>query len=105
MSDTTPDPNPYRLPFTREEYVLAEAQIRPREQAERRAARLFDRSPDVIGISVMEGEIILVALVSDELAERMKRYRPSAAEIIDRCRADRDEVLRRWRESVHEEDG
>ena len=104
MFDTTPDPNPYRLPFTREEYIYAQAQIRPREQAVRRAAMLFEPSPEVIGITLMDGELILVALVSDELAERMKRYRPAAAELIDRCRANRDEVLRQWRESIRDDE-
>lgn len=100
MADTADDPNPYRLPFSREEYVAAQALVRSREEAERRAVPLFTRDPNVIGITVMDGDYVLLALVSDELAERMIAARPRITELIRRARGDREEFLRSFRDAV-----
>lgn len=94
----TADPNPYRLPFSRDEYVAAKSLVRPRAEAEAQANRLFTRDPDVIGITVMDGDYVLVALVSAELAERVIAARPRIAELVRYARTNREEVLRMWRE-------
>jgi hypothetical protein len=96
----TADPNPYRLPFTRDEYVAAQSLVRPRVQAEEQANRLFTRDPNLIGITVMDGDYVLVALVSAELADRMIAARPRIAELVRRARANPDEVLRAYREGL-----
>ena len=100
MPDTAQDPNPYRLPFSREEYVAALAQVWSREEAEQRAGPLFTRDPNVIGVTVMDGDYVLLALVSDELSERMIAARPWLAELIRRARADREGFLSLFRDDV-----
>jgi hypothetical protein len=98
MADTVQDPNPYRLPFSREEYIAALALVWSRKEAEQRAGPLFTRDPNVIGITVMDGDYLLLALVSDALAERMIAARPRLADFIRRVRADREEFLRSFRD-------
>ena len=105
MADTAQDQNPYRLPFSREEYVTAQALVRPLREAEQRAAPLFARDPDVIGVTVMDGDYVLLALVSDELAERLIADRPRIAGLIRWACANREEVLRSYRESGGAEGG
>jgi hypothetical protein len=105
MADTAQDPNPYRMPFTREEYIAAQSLIRPRRVAEQRAAVLFTRDPDVIGITVADGDYVLLALVSDELAERMIAARPRIAELFRWVRAHREEFLSSFRDDVEAPDG
>jgi hypothetical protein len=105
MPDTAQDPNPYRMPFSREEYVAALALVRSHEEAEQRAGPLFTRDPNVIGVTVMDGDYVLLALVSDELAERMIAARPWLAELIGWARTNREETLRSFRDDVEAPDG
>jgi hypothetical protein len=105
MADTAQDPNPYRLPFSREEYVAAQSLVRSREEAEKRAGPLFTRDSKVIGVTVMDGDYVLLALVSDELAQRMVAARPWLAELIRWTRANREETLRSLRGDVEAPDG
>ncbi|HET7460715.1 MAG TPA: hypothetical protein VFJ82_05690 [Longimicrobium sp.] len=100
MTDTAPDPNPYRLPFTRDEYVAAQLLVRSRAEAEEQANRLFTRDPNLIGITVMDGDYVLVALVSNELAERMIAARPRIGELVRRAQANREVILRAYREGL-----
>ena len=105
MADTAQDPNPYRLPFSREEYVAAQALVRSHEEAERWAGPLFTRDPNVIGVTVADGDYVLLALVSDELAQRMIAARPWLAELIRWTCANREETLRAFRDDVEAPDG
>lgn len=100
MADTAQDPNPYGLPFSREEYIAALALVWSRKEAEQRAGPLFTRDPDLIGITVMDGDYLLLSLVSDALAERMIAARPRLADLIRRVRADPQEFLRSFREQA-----
>jgi len=100
MSNAAHDPNPCRLPFSRAEYVAAQLLVRPRAEAETHADRLFTRDPEVIGITVMDGDHVLLTLASDELAERMIAARPRIAELVRRARADCEEFLRAFREGL-----
>lgn len=93
------------MPFTREEYIAAQSLVRPRRVAEQRAAVLFTRDPDVIGITVMDGDYVLLALVSDELAERMIAARPRIAELFRWARANREEFLCAFWDDVEAPDG
>jgi hypothetical protein len=102
MTDTAQDPNPYRLPFSREEYIAAQTLVRPRAEAERLATRLFTRDPNLIGVTVMDGDYVLVALLSTETAERMIAARPRLAELIRLAQANCEEILRSYREGLSE---
>lgn len=102
MTDTAQDPNPYRLPFSREEYIAAQTLVRPRAEAEGLATRLFTRDPNLIGVTVMDGDYVLVALLSTETAERMIAARPRIAELIRLAQANREEILRSYREGLRE---
>jgi len=100
MTDTAQQPVLRQFPFTREEYIAGQALVRTRAEAEDQAARLFDPRPDVIGITVMDGDYVLVALVSDELAERMMAARPRIAHLVRHAQANREEFLREFRRSL-----
>ena len=98
MRDTVGSQNPWGLPFTRAEYLEAQLQVRSRQEAEAVTAGLFDPDPDRIGVTLADGDLLLVALVSDELAKRVIAYRPRLRDLVERFRANRDAVLASWRE-------
>lgn len=101
MRDTTPGP-PVGVPFTRDEYVRAQVQVRPRAEAEALAARLFN-APELIGATLMDGDLLLLALLSDELAARVVGWRPSLRVQVETLRADPHRVARTlesWRAAV-----
>jgi hypothetical protein len=88
----------FQLPFTREEYVRAHLQVKPRKEAEALASGLFDQSPrDVIGVHVMDGDLLLLAALSEEIASRVVAYRPRLRDLVQRVRADPEAFLRSWR--------
>jgi hypothetical protein len=96
MRDTTPGA-PVGVPFTRDEYVRAQLQVRDRDEAEALARGLFD-SPELIGAHPMDGDLLLLALLSEELAARMVAWRPSLRAQVEALRAD-PQMIQRFLES------
>lgn len=101
MSDTTPPGIPVGVPFTRAEYVRAQMQVRTQEEAETLAARLFD-APEAIGAHVMDGDLLLLALVSENLAARVIAWRPSLRQRVNEFRRERQKTLESWRAAVRD---
>ena len=97
VNDTIRDwGNKFGFPFTREEFVRAHAQVRPRSEAEMRARRIYDPGPELIGVTVMDGDLLLLALLSAEIAERVVAYRPQIRELVQLVRADPKRVIESW---------
>lgn len=97
MTDDRADPNPYRLPFTREQYVAAMSQVTTKRDAEERAARLFEPQSDLIGVTLMDGEYMLLAILSPEIALQIISTRPRLAAEITRAQKHRDDFIAAWR--------
>jgi hypothetical protein len=102
MADTLPFGNRYGFPFTREEFVRAQLLIYTREEAEAAAAHIYDDAPEreTMGVHVMDGTLLLIALLSDDLAARVIEYRPAVRETFDYVRANREAFLMELRASV-----
>ncbi len=95
----------FQFPFTREEYVRAHSQVKPREDAEALASGLFDQSPsEVIGVHVMDGDLLLLAALSDEIASRVVAYRPKLRDLAQMVRADPEAFLKSWRADADAEE-
>ena len=94
MSDRIPG-----VPFTRAEYVQAQMQVHPPAEAEAHAARLYD-APERIGATLMDGDLLLLALVSDDLAGRVIAFRPSLGATVRVFRQHRERALREWRSAL-----
>jgi hypothetical protein len=101
MRDTTPG-RPVGVPFTRDEYVRAQLQVRPREEAEALASRLFDDRA-LIGATLMDGDLLLLALLSEDMAARVVALRPSLRTKVVEFRTDRERVLEGWRAAIRED--
>jgi hypothetical protein len=95
--------NPFHLPFTRDEYVRAQMQVRPRTDAETLATPLFDRDSGLIGVHVMDGDLLLVALLSPEHARRMIVYRPSIRPVVERLSQDPAAALESFRAALRDD--
>ena len=96
VRDTTPPENPVGVPFTRDEYLRAQMQVRPREEAEALTRQLFD-APETIGAHLMDGDLLLLALLSNDMAARVVALRPSLRARVERFRRDPEEALESWR--------
>ena len=101
MRDIFPPGSPVGVPFTRDEYVRAQMQVRPREESEALAARLFD-DPALIGAHLMDGDLLLLAMLSEELAARVVAFRPSLRAQVERFRQDRERALASWKAALAE---
>lgn len=90
MSDTIPDwGNRFGFPFTRDEFIRAHLLVDSREVAEAMAYPIYSPEPgEFIGVSVMDGTLLLLAALSDAVAERVVAYRPGLKGEVERIRAD-----------------
>lgn len=93
MDDTASAHTPHGFPFSRAEYLAAQLQVRSREAAEAATALVYEPHPEWIGATVMDGDLVLLALLSDGLARRVVEYRPRISEVVARCRENRAAAL------------
>jgi hypothetical protein len=104
MAERLPQERHLPIPFSREEYVRAHQQVISPEEAEVRARAVYDGDPsEVIGVHVMDGDLLLLAILSEELASRVLAYRPKLSELVDRVRADPEGFLEGWRGALERE--
>lgn len=97
MNDDAADPNPNRLPFTRDEYLSVVSKVVTGQEAEQLAARMYEPHPDLIGITLMDGDYLLMAAVSADIADRLSSMWPRLSEAISWARANPDVVIAGWR--------
>lgn len=92
MSDSASMPEGVRVPFAREEYERALLLAMPQEEATMFVHLVFD-NPHPAGVNIMDGDLLLVAALSDDAAARVVKYRPRLAEQVRRIRADPEAFL------------
>jgi hypothetical protein len=92
------------FPFTRAEFLSAQLLVLSPEAAETATSRVYEPDPEVIGITVMDGTVVLLALVSDDLAERVIEYRPHLKGMVEAFTARRAEVLAQLRQTYGGDD-
>jgi hypothetical protein len=100
MTDTLPFGNRFGFPFTRDEYRAALLQVYSQEEAEPQVRFIYEPDPETIGVTVMDGTLLLIAALSPELANRVVAYRPALKPLVERIRADPAEALRSWRHDL-----
>jgi hypothetical protein len=88
VADTVPFGNRFGFPFTREEYKRALRQITEAEEAEFRTRLIYEPDPEAIGIGISNTDLLLLAALSDSVAERVVAYRPKLRDAVLRVRAN-----------------
>jgi len=86
VGDTVPFGNRFGFPFTREEYKRALRQITEEEDAEVRTRLIYEPDPEAIGIGVSDTDLLLLAALSDSVAQRVVAYRPRLRDAVLRVR-------------------
>jgi hypothetical protein len=97
VGDTVPFGNRFGLPFTREEYKRALRQITEEEEAEFRTRLIYEPDPETIGIGVSDTDLLLLAAVSDSVAQRVVGYRPRLRDAVLRVRENPAAFIARFR--------
>ena len=104
-AEELPYGNRFGVPFTRDEYVRALQLVMADEHAESLVRTIYDPDPETTSVEIMDGDLFLLASLSEDLARRVVEFRPTlAAEVRllrlnpDRfreyCRAQREQALR-----------
>jgi hypothetical protein len=52
----------------------------------------------------MDGDLLLLAALSEEIASRVVAYRPKLKDLVQRVRADPEAFLRSWRGDANGEE-
>jgi hypothetical protein len=99
MTDTLPYGNRFGFPFTRDEYRAALLQVYSPEEAEPQVRFIYEPDPETIGITVMDGTLLLIAALSPELADRVEAYRPGLKPLLDVLRVDPQGFIRSRRDT------
>ena len=86
MADTVPFGNRFGFPFTREEYKRALRQIMPEDEAEFQTRVIYEPDPEVIGFGIADTNLLSLAALSDEVAQRVIAYRPKLRDAVLRVR-------------------
>ena len=86
VGDTVPFGNRFGFPFAREEYKRALRQITGEEEAEFLTRLIYEPDPETIGIGVSDTDLLLLAAVSDSVAQRVVGYRPRLRDAVLRVR-------------------
>ena len=97
MADTLPYGNRFGIPFTRDEFKRALLQVYTEREAEEQVRSLYDPDSELIGVTIMDGTLLLLATLSPEMADRVEAYRPRIKPLVDRIRADPQAALRSFR--------
>ena len=64
--------------------------------------RLFD-APEIIGAHLMDGDLLLLSMLSEELAARVIAFRPSLQGQVDAARRDPAKTVREWKAAIRGE--
>ena len=86
MADTLPFGNRFGLPFTREEFKRSLQPIMPEDEAEFQARVIYEPDPEAIGIGIADMNLLLLAALSDDVAQRVIAYRPRLRDAVLRIR-------------------
>lgn len=97
MADTLPYGNRFDFPFTRDEYRRALLQVRPADEAELFVRALYEPEDDAQSVHMMDLDLLLLAALSDELAQRVTAFRPRLADSVEAVRGDSARFLQSWK--------
>lgn len=97
MSDTVPFGNRFGFPFTRAELKRAALHLRPEEEAECFVRLVYEPDDEVIGIALSDVDLLLLAALSEDAAERVIRYAPRLRERVAEVRRDPERFLSLFR--------
>ena len=86
VADTLPFGNRFGLPFTREEFKRSLQPIMPEDEAEFQARVIYEPDPEAIGIGIADMNLLLLAALSDDVAQRVIAYRPKLRDAVLRIR-------------------
>jgi hypothetical protein len=88
VADTVPFGNRFGFPFTREEYKRALRQILPEDDAEFQTRLIYEPDPEAIGYGIADFNLLLLAALSDAVAQRVIAYRPELRDAVLWVRED-----------------
>jgi hypothetical protein len=88
VADTVPFGNRFRFPFTREEYKRALRQIFSEDDAEFQTRVIYEPDPEIIGFGIADLNLLLLAALSDAVAQRVIAYRPELRDAVLWVRED-----------------
>ena len=78
MDESTLYGNRFHLPFTRDEVLRAESLTGRREHAELVVRMIYDEpDEETTGVTIMDGSLLYLAYLSEDVARRVIEYRPS----------------------------
>jgi hypothetical protein len=98
MADTLlPFGNRFGLPFTREEFKRSLQFMMTADEAELQAALLYEADPEAIGIWIADLNLLLLAALSDEVAQRVIAYRPGLRDAVLRVRENPEAFVAAFR--------
>lgn len=100
MADTLPYGNRFGLPFTREEYKRALRVIAPADEAEIQTLAIYEPDPETIGIGIADLNLLLLAALSDDVAQRVIAYRPKLRDEVLRIRENPEGFIRGFGKGV-----
>ena len=86
MADTVPYGNRFGFPFTREEFKRSLQFIAPEDEAEFQTRLLYEPDPKAMGMGIADLNLLLLAALSDEVAQRVIAYRPKLRDAVLRVR-------------------
>ncbi|HEX6750862.1 MAG TPA: hypothetical protein VF092_26480 [Longimicrobium sp.] len=86
MADTLPSGNRFSLPFTREEFKRSLQFMMTADEAEVRTRILYEPDREAIGIWIADLNLLLLAALSDDVAQRVIAYRPELRDAVLRVR-------------------
>lgn len=98
MADTLPYGNRFGLPFTREEFKRALQQIKPEAEAEFETRLIYEPDHEIIGIGISDLNLLLLAALSDDVAQRVIAFRPKLRDQVLRVRENPDFFIRAFGE-------
>jgi hypothetical protein len=86
VGDTSSFGNRFQFPFTREEYRRSLRLIKPEAEAEFLTHVIYEPDPEAIGIWIADMNLLLLAALSDDVAQRVIAYRPGLKDAVLRVR-------------------
>jgi len=93
VADTVPFGNRFGLPFTRDEYKRSLRQIKPEEEAEFLTRVIYEPDPEAIGIGISDTNLLLLAALSEDVAQRVIAYRPKLRDQVLWIRENREAFI------------
>ncbi|HEX8242297.1 MAG TPA: hypothetical protein VF541_02330 [Longimicrobium sp.] len=90
MADSVQFGNRFGFPFTREEFKRSLRFIMPEDEAEFHTCVIYEPDPEASGMGIADLNLLLLAALSDDVAQRVIVYRPRLRDEVLRVRQNPD---------------